>query len=362
MNGMRPVFLHDGALVCARGLTPLATAEALWRGDSDTEIRHIGPHRLPFQALPLPDSGWWPRAAAAFELIRRQLPELNPATPVFIASSSFQIGGIEEAGAPFKLPAANAGFALQIAGWLGLSGACSAYSNACISGFSAMDAAATLITEGMIDEALVIGVELANATTLAGFAAMELLSPSLCRPLDRDRDGLVLGEAVAAIRLSAQPSPWRLAALRTGLDAHTLTGPDPGGEPLAALLNETLQAAAMTAANIDLVKLQAAGSPVTDLAEAQAIRQVFGPALPPLLSLKAALGHTLGASGIVELVALLACLEKDQFPATAGFHRPDPAFSMVFPVDRSTRTVRRVMLNLVGFGGGLASMVIERTP
>ena len=360
MCPLRPVYLHTGALVCARGLTPAATAAALWCGECAPTHRQVGPYRLPFQPLPLSETGWWQRATAAFRHLAEQLPALPPETPLFVASSSFQMGGFEAAGAPFDLPAASASFTLHIAGWLGLTGAHASFSNACISGFSALDAAATLIAHGVIDEALVVGVELENATTLAGFAGMGLISPDACRPLDSDRDGLVLGEGVAAIRLASRPSAWRLAALRTGLDAHSLTGPDPGGEPLAALLTATLAAAGLTAAAIDLVKLQAAGAPVTDLAEARAIERVFGAGRPPLLSLKPALGHTLGASGIVELVALLACLANDQLPATAGFTTTDPQFPGIFPVDRSRRAVRRALLNLVGFGGGLAALIVER--
>lgn len=360
MSAMRPVFLHDGALVCSRGLTPAATAEALWRGDAASTQCRVGQQSFPFQALPLPEAGWWEHAQTAFRHLAGQLPDLPDDLPLFLASSSFDIGGIEAGGAPFSLPAGSAAFACQIGEWLGLSGPRSSYANACISGFSALDAAATLIANGLIDDALVLGFELANRTTMAGFASMELLSRDASRPLDRDRDGLVLGEGIAAIRLSATPSEWRLAGLRTGLDTHTPTGPDPSGGPIAALLAETLAAAGMSSGDIDLVKLQAAGSPVSDLAEAMALMQVFGQTLPPLLSLKPALGHTLGASGIVELVALLACLKHDQIPETSGFRHADTQFSTVFPVHRSTRPIRRPMLNLIGFGGGLASMILER--
>lgn len=360
MRGKRPVFFHDSALLCARGLTPAAAAAALWRGECSANPRQVGPHRLPYQTLPLPESDWWLRGEAAVRQLASQLPAMPPETPLFVASSSFQMGGFEATGAPFDLPAASASFTPRLADWLGLTGPRYSFSNACISGFSAIDAAATLIANGLFDEALVIGVELANNTTLAGFAAMELLSSTASLPLDRDRDGLVLGEGIAAIRLSALPANWRLAAVRTGLDAHSLTGPDPSGRPLAELLAQTLTAAELAPAEIELIKLQAAGAPSTDLAEARAIEQVFADTRPPLMSLKPVLGHTLGASGIVELVALLSCLEHDQIPATAGFLTPDPEFSTVFPVHRSTLPVRRALLNLVGFGGGLAAMVIER--
>ena len=112
--------------------------------------------------------------------------------------------------------------------------------------------------------------------------------------------------------------------------------------------------------DIELIKVQAAGSPGTDLAEANALKKVFGEKIPPLLSLKPALGHTLGASGIAELATLLACLAADQIPATAGYSEADPEIGPVSPVDRNKCHINRAMLNLIGFGGGLATMIIER--
>jgi len=221
--------------------------------------------------------------------------------------------------------------------------------------------ARSLIAAGQIDEAVVVGSELANDLTLAGFAAMELLSPSAGRPFDVRRDGLVLGEAVAAVRLSATPAPWRIAALRTGIDAWSMTGPDPEGGPLAAVMAAGLEEAGLAPTAIELLKLQAAGSPGTDLAEANALRRVFTSAMPPLLSLKPALGHTLGASGVAELAALLACLDAERIPATAGFADPDPEIGLQPITRRHTARITRALLNLIGFGGGLATMIVERS-
>ena len=83
--------------------------------------------------------------------------------------------------------------------------------------------------------------------------------------------------------------------------------------------------------------------------------------MPPLLSLKSAIGHTLGASGIAELVALLACLDAERIPATAGFSRVDPEIALFSMVDRSNAHIERALLNLIGFGGGLASLIVERS-
>lgn len=356
----RPVYIAGNGLLCARGASSCAVAEALWAGECSNGTVRIGEREFPYFGLPLAESVWLTRAKTAVTQVAGQLGSVAPKTPLFIASSSFQIGHFEQQGAPFDVPLAAASFSATIADWLQLSGPRYSFSSACISGFSAIDAAQSLIACGQIDEAVVVGTELANISTLAGFAAMELLSHSNCRPFDARRDGLVLGEAVAAVRLSATPHRWRIAGLRTGVDGWSTTGPNPDGGPIAAVAVDCLKAANLQPADIELIKLQAAGSPGSDLAEANALRQVFGNRMPPLLSLKSMLGHTLGASGIAELAALLGCLDADKIPATAGFGKVDPEIALFPLVDRSTAHIERALLNLIGFGGGLATMIIER--
>lgn len=358
----RSIQITGSALLCARGATPQAVAQALWDGECSSQMRPLGERSFPFFALPLDDTDWMTRAEQAVRRVVAQLGPLAPETPLFIASSSYQIGHFEQQARAGQLdmPPASASFSRQIADWAGLSGPCSSISNACISGFSAIDAARSLIAGGRIDEAIVLGIELANDSTLAGFAAMELLARRSCRPFAPQRDGLVLGEAVSAIRLSAAPGRWRIAGLRTGIDAYSTTGPDPDGGPIARLAVDCLNEAEMKPADIELLKLQAAGSPGTDLAEANALRRIFGNAVPPLISFKPSFGHTLGASGIAELATLMACLDGEKIPATPGFSQTDPEIGLQLMVDRNNAYVERAMLNLVGFGGGLATMIIER--
>lgn len=358
---LRPVHIVASGLLCARGDSPTAVRDALWAGECSAGQHALSERRFPYYALPLDEADWSRRAEQAIRQVSAQLGPYEPTTPLFVASSSFQIGLFEQQGAPFDMPVANASFSRQIADWMALSGLRASFSNACISGFSAIDAASTLIAAGLIDDAIVVGIELANRSTLAGFGAMELLSRTVCRPFDASRDGLVLGEAVAGIKLSATPGPWKIAGLSMGLDAYSTTGPDPDGGPIAGVMRDCLRAAGSASSAIDLIKLQAAGSPGSDLAEANALRQVFAETMPPLLSLKPALGHTLGASGIAELAALLASLNAGQIPATAHYSDMDAEIGLAPVTVRRTATVRRALLNLIGFGGGLASLIVERT-
>ena len=355
------VAIRSSAVVCAAGAGPAEVARTLADSPPCTVTHSTGGRDFPYFAIPImPGGDWLTRAEVAAASIAGQIGPLPPETPLFVASSSFQMGWFESCPEPLELPRATASFALRLRAWLGLNGTCRCHSNACISGFSALAAAHAMIARGWIDEALVVGFEMANASTLAGFASLAMLSPSACRPFDADRDGLVLGEAVAAVHL-ARSGPWRLAGIATGLDTHSATAPAPCGAPLAEAIGIALTMAGAAPGTIDLVKLQAAGSPAADLAEAGALRTTFAGRMPPLVSLKPALGHTLGASGIAELAALLACLDAGFTPATAGFTRPDPEIGLFPAVDRSSAPVRRALLDLVGFGGGVAAAVVERT-
>ena len=194
-----------------------------------------------------------------------------------------------------------------------------------------------------------------------------LLAPAVAMAAPAGRVLLAAGEVIAirdgrALRLAVGSAVEPRDLLRTGLDGHSITGPNPDGSRIADVTVDCLSDAKMESGDIDLIKLQAAGSPGADLAEANALRRIFGQDMPPLLSLKPALGHTLGASGLVELAALLACLDAERIPATAGFAEADPEIALFPMVDRSTAHVDRALLNLIGFGGGLASLLAERRP
>jgi 3-oxoacyl-[acyl-carrier-protein] synthase-1 len=120
-------------------------------------------------------------------------------------------------------------------------------------------------------------------------------------------------------------------------------------------MRQALDQAGIAPAQVRGVKLQAAGSPGTDAVEALGLRQVFGHAMPPLVSLKASLGHTLGACAAAELAALVAC---GALPPTAGFSRLDPDLGL--SPAAAPWTEGPVLMNIQGFGGSLASWVVER--
>lgn len=316
----------------------------------------------PYRAIPLEDADWGRRAQgiaqAVAAALRRSagLPaERWAGLPCLVGSSSFSIGAAEGGDSTPERPSA---FSRTLAQWFGAGGPVIALSSSCTSGLSALHAALDLVEEGAFSDVLVLGVELSNRLTVAGFAGLELLSRTHARPCDGERDGLVLGEALGAVLVSATPAEWRMAALAAGLDGASVTGPAPGGEAMAATMRSAMDLARWRPAEVNLIKLQAAGSPLADLAEARAVRELFTPP-PALVSFKGAIGHTLGASGPAELALLLGALARGRVPPTLGYEVHDAELGLA-PSAQAGDAVRRVLFNLSGFGGSVMTLALER--
>jgi 3-oxoacyl-[acyl-carrier-protein] synthase-1 len=351
---MTDLYLHGRSLVSALGPDLRQAVDAVARGGAAPQRRALpGGSDWPWFGIASVEGDWRTRAQALLRAAIDQagISAAQRRAPLYLATSSMHIGAIEagEGGAQLDYTL----FAQEVAGWLAWQGPVAVVSTACTSALHALAAAAADIRAGVADEALVLGLELANRFTLAGFAGMQLLSPRAPLPLGRDRDGLVLGEAVAALHVSREPSRWKLGAVGSLVDGRDPTGARP--ETVARLCGELLAQAGRSPEAIDVVKLQAAGSPGNDAHEIEGLRQVFA-GLPALVSLKATLGHTLGASGAAEVALLLECLERGvlprvDYPLAAEI---GAALAQVAPA-----RVRSVLALILGFGGGYAGVVLE---
>jgi len=314
-------------------------------------------------ALPPLGGDWMRRAEAIASSVaasfkeKTGLPEHEwRELPCLVGSSSHFIGAREARpdaalGPPIE-------FATRLARWVGTSGPVMAVNTACTSGLTALGLARDMVESGASQHVLVLGVELANRLTNLGFAALGMLTATQARPCDASRDGLALGEAFAAVLVSGS-GPWRIAGLATEIDPSGFTAPAPDEKIIARAMKAALSAAGWQAGDVDLLKLQAGGSPSGDLAEARAVRGVFTAPPRALVSFKGEIGHTLGASGPAELALLLEALARGTVPPTTGFSRPDPELGLE-PKAGDGRSVRRVLFNLAGFGGHVASLALAR--
>ncbi|HEY0635418.1 MAG TPA: beta-ketoacyl synthase N-terminal-like domain-containing protein [Gammaproteobacteria bacterium] len=350
---MSALYLHGRSLISALGSDLQQAAMTLAQGGVKPRPTPLpGGTQWPYFAIDTPHAPWLQRAQALLcAAIAQAGLEQQRDLPLFIASSSLQMGAIEVG--ELSLGEDYHCFAEEVASWLDWRGPIYLISTACTSSLHALLAAAALLRSGAAADAVVLAVELVNRYTLAGFAAMQLLSPDTPRPLGATRNGLVLGEAVSALHLSTAPSRWRL---RGG--ASLVDGRDPTGaraESVAQLCRAALADSGLSAEQIDLVKVQAAGSPANDLNEVVGLQETFG-RVPPLLSLKGMIGHTLGASGTAELALLLECLEQGHWPAVD--YPLDPAAGATLAMTRPAR-VEHLLALILGFGGGYAAVALE---
>jgi 3-oxoacyl-[acyl-carrier-protein] synthase-1 len=216
-----------------------------------------------------------------------------------------------------------------------------------------------MIRLGLIDAAVVGGVDSLCMTTLYGFAALELTSPDICRPWDAERAGLSLGEAAAFALLErdggAAAMGWLLGAGESS-DGHHMSSPHPEGEGAVLAMRGALQAAGLAPSQVDFLNLHGTGTPGNDAAEDRAVLAVFGSTLP-CASTKGQTGHTLGAAGAVEASMSLLSLDTRCMPASLNLRRQDPALHARLLAEPTPAALRVVASNSFGFGGSNACLL-----
>ena len=244
---------------------------------------------------------------------------------------------------------------------LGLEGPSAAVSAACASSAKAFAMGRRMIRSGLIDAALVGGVDSLCLTTLYGFHSLQLLAQGPCRPFDAARDGLSIGEAAAFALIERAPGSLdRDEVLFLGAgessDAHHMSAPHPQGQGARSAMQAALDEAGLDAAAIDYINLHGTGTPSNDRAESRAVAAIFGAAVP-CSSTKGATGHTLGAAGGLEAVIGALCLRDGLLPGGAQTQNLDPELEVNYIIANRRAHAARIMSNSFGFGGANCSLV-----
>jgi len=244
-------------------------------------------------------------------------------------------------------------------------------SNACAAGASALGLAADAIRLGRADFALVAGYDALDFHTFAGFSSIQALAAGDVLPFSSGRAGMKLGDGFAALileraetaRAAGRVPLARLVGYGESADAHHLTQPHPEGAGAALAMRRALELAGLEPGQIDAVNVHATATPANDLAEFNALSDVFGERARelPLVALKPAFGHTLGGAGAVEAVVSLGLLLHQQLVPSATLGELDPAIPAAdrVPVARAAE-LSHVMSNAFGFGGCNASLIFGR--
>jgi 3-oxoacyl-[acyl-carrier-protein] synthase-1 len=248
-----------------------------------------------------------------------------------------------------------------VAAALAIGGPCLTISTACSSSAKVFAGAERLIRLGIVDAAVVGGVDSLCGSVLYGFNALELVSPEPCRPFDAERRGISIGEG-AGFALLERIGPDTKAASRLlgcgeSSDAHHMSTPDPDGLGAELALRDVLDRAAIDVAQVDYINLHGTASQKNDAMEAAMVARRF-PLSTRVSSTKALTGHTLGAAGIIEAVITLLALREDFVPGNAGATTPDTACSAHFAWRNEARPVRIALSHSFGFGGSNACLAL----
>ena len=338
------------AVATAFGTGVSANVDALFRGESafsapghfDAKGRLLGiDHEL--------DGGSGSRAERLLEKLRSGMDfEIPAGTSLFVATT---VGAIDllERGEELDTSLEFLHLAERIFGVK--NGVL--VSAACASGQCAAGLALRQLAAGACRHALVVGGDIASEFCTAGFASLGALSPTLCRPYDADRDGLTLGEGAGALLLSRETGGFgRLVDAGENCDAGHITAPDLTGAQLRRLVEKLVRDR-----EIGGIVGHGTGTRYNDQAEVAALSGAFGAKVPPLVSIKGNYGHTLGATGVLQLILGIEFSRRGELPPQARLRR---AMDGATASTASSKLAARSLLSVnVGFGGLNSAVVLE---
>jgi 3-oxoacyl-(acyl-carrier-protein) synthase len=255
-----------------------------------------------------------------------------------------------------------------IADEFGLFGPSMAVATACSSGALAIATAAEMILAGEADVMLCGGADSLSRMTWGGFHSLLLVDAAGCRPFDAHRSGMSLGEGAAILILESEESAHkrgakilaRLSGWGMSCDAHHATAPHPEGAGAIAAMQAALRRAGLQPSEINYVNAHGTGTRDNDLAEAKALKTVFGNRVPPFSSTKQFFGHALAASGAIEAVVCVEALRHQELPANLGFEGIDPAIGLQPVTQLQSASLTHVMSNSFGFGGNNAVLIFSQ--
>ena len=245
---------------------------------------------------------------------------------------------------------------------LRLQGPMVAISTACSSSAKVFLTAQRWIDAGLIDAAVVGGVDSLCLSTLHGFDALQLLSESACRPFDADRNGISIGEAAGFALLERGPAAVCFAGGGESSDAWHMSTPHPEGEGAQAAMQMALAAAGLVPRDIGYVNAHGTATRANDRSESAALAAVFGPRGVPVSSTKGVTGHMLGAAGIVEAIVTMQALERQALPPTANCVNPDQELPVNLVTLPAPARMRHAMSNSFGFGGSNCALIFSLSP
>ncbi len=259
----------------------------------------------------------------------------------------------------------------RVAQRFGLEGLKSTITTACSSAANAMGYAYDAIVGGLADAVVTGGSDVLARLTYGGFNSLRSVDPDPCRPFDRERRGLSIGEAAGILLFEEEERARRRGAPILGeflgygvtSDAFHMTAPDPSGAAGARTIRAALDAAGRNSSDVDYVNAHGTATQQNDSAETAALKVALGERAKtiPISSIKSMIGHCLCASGAIEAVATVMTVREGRIPPTIHYENPDPACDLDYvPNEAREGSVSLALSNSFAFGGNSSVVVISR--
>lgn len=242
-------------------------------------------------------------------------------------------------------------------------------STACSSAANAMMHGARLIQQGVLDIAVVGGVDPLSRFTLNGFNSLMILDREWCKPFDQNRNGLNLGEGAGFLVIESISSAQKrgakvlcmLAGYANANDAYHQTASSPDGEGATTSMLKALEMSGLSTKEIDYVNVHGTGTNNNDLSEGVALKRVFGDSLPPFSSTKSYTGHTLGAAAAIEAVFSILAIENGVVFPNLNFSTVIEELAISPVVELLTeQKINNVLSNSFGFGGNNSTLIFSK--
>src|SRR2546429_3172444 len=311
--------------------------------------------------------------AAAADLLARSPISAEPArVAVVLGTALGGVGELERALAPGGRPRHAVGAlydspAHALARRLGARGPVLTVGAACAAGATALGHGADLLRADVVDVGIAGGYDALCRFVMRGFDALPPPTPERVRPFDKRRSGLLLGEAAALVlmtREGATPGPrlGRLLGHASASDGSHIAAPDANRRGLELAARAALEEAGLASADVDFGGAHGAGTPLHDRLDAEGLRRVLGRRASeiPVNSIKASVGHTMGAAAALEAVMCLMAGREGVVPKTLGLEEPDPACELDHVIGSPRAARPRISLSTsLGFGGCNAALVLE---
>jgi len=250
---------------------------------------------------------------------------------------------------------------------LGISSPCQVIANACASGTNAIGHAFQCVRSGRYQRALAGGYDALSEMVFVGFDSLQASTPEKCRPFDRHRTGMVLGEGAAILALenlesaNGRGAPILAEIIGYGIstDNFHITQPDPSGIGPRQAMERALANANASGKEVDYINAHGTATIFNDAAEGKAISTLFNGV--PVSSTKSMMGHSLGAAGAIEAIICLLAMQYQFLPSNINFRESDDDLDLnVVANEARPALVRTVLSNSFGFGGTNASILMRK--